>query len=160
MPSYGPRKSVRVSGLGKGLNVSLTGVHACTRGQKHNNGTCGYSPVTAHGLSRCMCNDAYVRTTVHGDCLTCGGGYYSDNSEWLSAIAPMEIGRVVQEEFPITITAYRGTKEVKVKGVREDSVRAKMDRDGNCNLSFEFADNPDRIGYLPCVDWYETECDV
>lgn len=61
--------------------------------------------------------------------------------------------------FPITIIAYRGKNKVTVSGIREDSVMAKRDRDGNCNLSFEFKNHPDRIGYIPCVDWYETECD-
>jgi hypothetical protein len=61
------------------------------------------------------------------------------------------------KEFPVTITAYRGNKEVKVSGVREDSVKANTDREGNVFLSFEFKDDPDRIGYIPCVDWYTTE---
>jgi hypothetical protein len=79
--------------------------------------------------------------------------------EYEADIPPVNSGRVV-EEFTITIIAYRGKNKVKVNGIREDSVSAKVDTEGNVTLSFEFYEYPDRIGYLPCVDWYETECEV
>ncbi|URQ04848.1 hypothetical protein SEA_EMMA1919_267 [Streptomyces phage Emma1919] len=138
--------------------MALTGVHACSNGYPHRNGECGFTPLSVRGVSMCQCG-GYPATTVQGDCTVCGAGYYETMEEYRAAIPPVDSGRV-EKEFPITITAYRGNKEVKVSGIREDSVRAKVDRDGNCNLSFEFADNPDRIGYLPCVDWYETECEA
>jgi hypothetical protein len=157
VPSYGTRKPFRVSGLGKGLNVALTGVHTDGQGMRHANGECGYSPLSVRGVTRCMCG-GYPATTLQGDCTVCGGGYYETMDEYRADIPPVDSGRD-EKEFPITIIAHRGNKEVRVKGVREDSVKANTDREGNVFLSFEFRDDPDRIGYIPCVDWYETECE-
>jgi hypothetical protein len=109
-----------------------------------------------------MCNDEYVRTNVHGVCTICGGNYfgYSEEAEWRASIPPLISGGVSDDKpFPITITAYRGKRKFSIMGVREDSISQKTDRDGNANLSFEFKDYPDRIGYIPCIDWYETECE-
>ena len=143
--------------------MALTGAHLCTSGIRHNNGECGYSPLSVRGVTRCMCK-GYPTTNVKGECTICGAGYYETMADYQADIPPVNSGRVVvremKEVFPITITAYRGNKEVKVSGIREDSVSAKVDRDGNVTLSFEFHEYPDRIGYLPCVDWYETECEV
>lgn len=157
MPSYGTGKPFPVSGLGKGLQVALTGVHACMDGIRHGNGECGFSPLSVRGATCCQCK-GYPATTAQGDCTVCGGGYYESMDDFRADIPPVDSGRVVSE-FPITITAYRGNKEVKVSGVREDSVKANTDREGNVFLSFEFKDDPDRIGYIPCVDWYATECE-
>lgn len=138
--------------------MALTGVHTDGNGTRHRNGECGYSPLSVRGVTRCMCK-GYPATTVQGDCTVCGGGYYETMGEYEADIPPVNSGRVV-EEFTITIIAYRGKNKVKVNGIREDSVSAKVDTEGNVTLSFEFYEYPDRIGYLPCVDWYETECEV
>lgn len=66
-------------------------------------------------------------------------------------------GFMEAREYPITITAYREQKEITVSGVREDSLTSKLDREGNVTLSFEYYGDS-RIGYIPCVDWYTTEC--
>lgn len=139
--------------------MALTGVHADYAGNRHRNGACGFSPLSVRGVTRCMCG-GYPATSFDGDCTVCGAGYYDTMAEYEADIPPINSGRVVQEVFPITIIAHRGNKEVRVKGVREDSVSAKVDKEGNVTLSFEFAENADRIGYLPCIDWYETECEV
>lgn len=140
--------------------MALTGQHACTRGVRHGNGECGFSPLCVRGATRCMCNDEYVRTNVHGVCTICGGNYfgYDAEDEWRASIPPLFPGGVSDDKpFPITITAYRGTKAFKVYGVREDSVSSKVDREGNVTLSFETLQSTDEIGYIPCVDWYTTE---
>jgi len=63
------------------------------------------------------------------------------------------------DNFPITVIAYRGINTVTVKGIRCDSISTQVDKRGNAHLSFEFYENANRIGYIPCVDWYETVCE-
>ena len=110
-----------------------------------------------------MCK-GFPATNVHGICVVCGGGYYETMADYQADIPPMDSGRVVvkemQEVFPVTITAYRGSKAFKVYGVIEDSIASKQDREGNIILSFETLQSKDEIGYIPCIDWYTTECEV
>lgn len=139
--------------------MSLTGVHTDGNGTRHQNGECVYSPLSVRGVTMCQCA-GWTRTNTFGYCTICGAGHYDSIDDFRADIPPVNSGRVVvkeMKEFPVTITAYRGNKEVKVSGVREDSVKANTDREGNVFLSFEFKDDPDRIGYIPCVDWYTTE---
>lgn len=155
-----------VVGLGKGLTVSLTGVHADYRGNRHANGGCGYSPLSVRGVTKCMCA-GYPATNTFGDCTICGAGYYETMADYQADIPPAENGGFVESEgikvkemkevFPVTITAYRGEKAFKVYGVIESSIASKPDREGNITLSFETLQSRDEIGYIPCVDWYTTE---
>lgn len=99
-----------------------------------------------------------------GKCTACESAVLAD-WEWDLLTVPNSAGFVETEvndptEFPITITAYRGDKTTKVRGVREDSITATTDREGNINLSFEMVNRPNAIGYLPCIDWYSTELDT
>lgn len=151
-----------VVGLGKGLEMSLTGVHADYAGNRHGNGACGYSPLSVRGCTRCMCG-GYPATTVQGNCTVCGAGYYETMEDFTADIPAGFVEsegikiKEMKEVFPITITAYRGDKAFKVYGVIEDSVSSKVDREGNVTLSFETLQSKDEIGYIPCVDWYTTE---
>lgn len=128
--------------------------HTCFRVE------CAQAPLVApNGDKRCRCQEG-LYNGLRGECIYCFGHPFAE-WEW-ELLAPDNSAGFVEttdKEYPITIIAYRGKNKVTVSGIREDSVRAKADRDGNCNLSFEFADYPNRIGYIPCIDWYETECD-
>lgn len=135
--------------------MALTGVHADYAGNRHNNGPCGFSPLSVRGVTRCMCG-GYPATTLQGDCTVCGGGYYFTMEEFTADI-PMENSGRVESESPIKVYAYRGDTPTVIMGVREDSITVE-DRKGVLTLVFEFMDGS-RIGYFPHVDWYSTEAE-
>ncbi|AXH49382.1 hypothetical protein HWB76_gp018 [Streptomyces phage Blueeyedbeauty] len=122
--------------------------------------SCPNVPAVHGSRTRCRCEG--WQTQNKGKCTACDSPVLAD-WEWDLLTGGQENGGFVEsegiKEYPITIIAYRGKNKVTVSGIREDSVSAKVDREGNCNLSFEFRDYPDRIGYIPCIDWYETECE-
>ena len=65
--------------------MSLTGVHADYRGNRHHNGECGYSPLSVRGVTMCQCA-GYPATTTQGVCTVCGGGYYETMDEFRADI--------------------------------------------------------------------------
>lgn len=126
---------------------------------------CRYLPWVSGTRTRCCCLG--WQTRHNGVCTACGCPVMED-SEWdaleTDTAGFVESGGIrvkeMTETFPVTITAYRGTKAFKVYGVIEDSITSEADRNGNITLSFETLQSKNEIGYIPCVDWYTTEIEA